>query len=55
MVHSLVTSADGVNLLKIATTVLEALEDTNVEALGSALGTNVKEVRRTFPVIYHLD
>ena len=55
VVHSLITSADGVNLLKIATTVLEALEDTDVEALGCALGTNVKEVRRNFPAIYHLD
>ncbi len=55
VVYSLVTSADGVNLLKIATTVLKALEDTNVEALGYALGTNFKEVRRTFPTIYYLD
>ena len=55
VVYCLVTSADGENLLKIATAVLKALEDTNVEALGRALGTNVKEVRRTFPAIYHLD
>jgi hypothetical protein len=55
VVYSLVTSADGVNLLKIATTVLKALEDTNVEALESAFGTNVKEVRRAFPAFYHLD
>ena len=55
VVYSLVTSADGVNLLKIATTVLKALEDTNVEVLESAFGTKVKEVGRTFPAIYHLD
>jgi len=44
VVHSLVIGADGVNLLKIATSVLNALEDTNMEALGSAVGTNVEEV-----------
>ena len=49
VVHSLVINADGVNLLKIATTVLKALEDTNVGALESAFGANVKEVGRTPP------
>ena len=49
VVHSLVINADGVNLLKIATTVLKALEDMNVGALESAFGANVKEVGRTPP------
>jgi len=49
--YSLITNAGGINLLKIATTVLKALEDTDVEALGSAFGTNVNEVRRIFPAI----
>ena len=55
VVYSLVTSADGVNLLKIANTVLKALEGTNVEVLGSAFEANVKEVRRAFPAFYYLD
>ena len=44
VVHNLVVSADGANLLKIATSVSNALEDTNMKALESAAGTNVEEV-----------
>jgi len=55
VVYGLLTSAGGVNLLKIANTVLKALEDTNVEALESAFGTDVKEVRRVFSAFYNLD
>lgn len=55
VVYILVTSAEGVNLLKIATTVLKALEDTKVEAFESAFGADVKEVGRSFPAIYLLD
>ena len=44
VVHSLVVNAHGANLLKIATSVLNALEGTNMKALESAVGTNIEEV-----------
>jgi len=51
VVHSLVSSADGTNLLKIANKALDALEDTNLEALESAVGTNVGEVGAVHPIL----
>ena len=51
MVHSLVASAD---FLMIATSVLNALEDTNMKALESAVGINVEEVG-IFSAFYHPD
>lgn len=44
VVHALVVSAGGANLPKIATSVLDALEDTDMKALESAVGANVEEV-----------
>ena len=49
VMHHLVATADDANLLKIATTVLNALEDTNMEALESAVGTDLKEVGSLSP------
>lgn len=51
VVHSLVASADRANLLMVATSVLNALKDTNMEALESAIGTNAEEVGRFLCVL----
>ena len=51
VVHSLVASADRANLLMIATSVLNALKDTNMKASESAVGTNVEEVGIFFCVL----
>ena len=48
VVHSLVAGADRANLLMIATSVLNALEDTDMKASESAVGTNVEEVGHFF-------
>ena len=48
VVHSLVAGADRANLLMIATSVLNALEDTNMKVLEYAVRTNVEEVGHFF-------
>ena len=49
VVYRLVNSADGATLLKIATMALNALENTNMGVLESAVGTNIEEVGFFFP------
>jgi hypothetical protein len=44
VLYSLVIAADGANLLKVATTILSALEDTSIGKLESAVGTDMNEV-----------